>query len=268
MDRNKPEPTLEESIKQVMRTLPPVIRNYLGQGKYTTVAKNVMTKYGLRIDQGGVLEREIMLLLMGIENPDEFTQVLITEANLNQQTVNSIIQDVNDQIFMPLREEMRKSGAGNVQQQTKTATPSAAPQPIVPSQPAGVVGPPPQSPSYFHLDNKLPIASGLPKGSIVHPPPPKNIPPRPLGSSASNPEGRSSLRSVLAAVTAPAPALPKGAAADTGHMLEDHEEPHIEFKKAPANLPGAMPPPVATKPPVPRTPVAPYATDPYREPIE
>jgi hypothetical protein len=274
MNQDKQELTLEESIKQVMKTLPPVIRAYLAQGKYSVVAKSLMTKYGLRIDQGGVLEREMMLLLMGIENPAEFTKALLEEAKLDQNVVNSIVQDINTQIFMPLRAEEMKA-------------PQTAPTP-------------PQPEKFFHLQNKIPAPQA----------------PRPATQGAVRNPG---LRNILASVAKPA---------DASRMLEDHEEPHIEFKKPaaplpPPNLPGAMPPvavpkaaapsapiqprpvapgarfmpnvpqravvsavpkapgsPIATTAPIPPAPVQqkpsvptaapakPYSADPYREPIE
>src|SRR3989338_6152487 len=124
MDPNQPELTLEESINQVMQTLPPIVRAYLAEGKYTMVAKGLMSKYGLRIDQGGVLEREIMLLLMGIENPDDFTKALATEARLDQKIIGSIVQDINTQIFIPLREAEMGGKTGSV--------PASAPQPARP----------------------------------------------------------------------------------------------------------------------------------------
>ena len=107
MDPQPQEPTLDDSIKQVMQILPPPIRGNLSQGKYSIVAKNLMDKYGLHVDQGG-FEREIMLLLMGIENHDEFAQALTEEANLDGKIVYDIMQDINTQIFVPLQEEMRK----------------------------------------------------------------------------------------------------------------------------------------------------------------
>src|SRR3989344_9586346 len=107
---------LEESVAQVMRTLPPIIRNYLSTGKYTTVARILTTRYGLRIDQAGVLERELMLLLMGIETPSEFVQALIEEARLDKKIVDSIVQDANEQIFIPLRAEEPRIGMSKVPQ--------------------------------------------------------------------------------------------------------------------------------------------------------
>lgn len=237
MNQDQSGLTLEESIKQVMQTLPPIIRDYLSQGKYTPVAKDMMAKYGLRIDQGGVLEREIMLLLMGIEDPAEFSKTLAEEARLDQKTVNDIMQDINEQIFIPLREEMRKRPvtvpASNIQQQQK----------------------------FFHLQNK------------ISPPRHQNL----------------ALRDALATVTKISRPL------ESGKLLEDHEEPHIEFNKAPTvhsivvspapskapTLPApqriATPskPIIKTEPeakPKLVTPTAapakPYSIDPYREPID
>jgi hypothetical protein len=97
-------------------------------------------------------------------------------------------------------------------------------------------------------------------------PPPKQpaapkVPPRPVVVTPKPPQ-----------VSTPPVNAPK--------MLEDHEEPHIEFKPGvartappPPNLPGAMPPPLpkpaASIPPsAPRPPVQPYSADPYREPVD
>src|SRR6185369_9329718 len=128
------EVDLKEDMKQVMATLPPLIRKYLSEGRYTPVAQNLMAKYRLRIDQGSVLERELMLLLMGIEDPSGFIQALTSEANLDQQTVNSVIKDINDQVFVPLRKEeeaMTKAAA----QPAGKPVPPPAPKPAAPLPP-------------------------------------------------------------------------------------------------------------------------------------
>lgn len=244
-----PEPkelTLEESLRQVIQTLPPVIRSYLMGGKGTKIAQNLMAKYSLRIDQAGVLEREIMMLLMGVESPDDFTQALATEARLDQKTVNSIVQDVNAQIFVPLREEMRRGAS--------TAPAPAPARPSIQHPPLPRPPTPQRRPAeperYFHLENKIP-----PLARPVAPLPPvfnPNIAPLP-----------------------PKNVLPQGSQGSMGpKLLRDREEPHLELKKpaplppkpsfAPPNLPGVIQPPA---PPVPPPPAKPYTTDPYREPI-
>lgn len=211
--------TLESDIKELLKEVPAPIRAFFASGKVETVAKNLMQKNKLHIDQGAVVEREIILLLLGLKDPEEFVKTLSEEAKLDAQTVNSIVQDINAQIFIPLREEEMKSGG------MKQSLTPGLPQIRKPAPPSGT----PQS--HFHLQNK-----------IAPPSPP--TPPKPM-------EGRK--------------------------LLEDHEEPHIEFKKAPTpppqNLPGAIhhPPLPAPKPILPTVPPAPiksYSSDPYREPID
>jgi len=232
-----------------------------------------MTKYGLHIDQVGILEREIMLLLMGIENPDEFTQTLVEEARLDQQTINGITRDVNELIFVPLREQMRSRG-------------EEAKQPVKPTVPPVPSTPPPHRPTEVRQPASI---VGWPPSTTVIPANPQ-LPPRPQQINVSMPR-----------YTAPKPVPPHSVAPtaqkqmDSGRLLEDHEEPHIELGKAPTptisrptppppNLPGAMPgvqqpsiinkiplsptPPQSQLQPKPTIPPTPYSADPYREPIE
>lgn len=251
------DPTLESDIKELMKEVPPQVKAVFVSGKIETVAKNLMQKYKFHIDQGAVVEREIILLLLGLKNPNEFIKTLAEEAKLDQQIINNVVRDVNEQIFVPLREEMKK----------------APPAPAVPKPPMPV---PPQA------------------------------------------RQQSDLRSVLASITVPrdgrltslnpAPSIQPPAS----RLLEDHEEPHIEFQKPvvsdkvqgaspPANLPGAIYHPSLNNPratpsdsdalgsglsgdrsaeqnglasppsppkPIPPTPLKPYSDDPYREPVD
>lgn len=248
MNQDQSSLTLEESIKEVMRTLPPLIRNYLSQGKYTEVAKSLITKYTLRIDQGGILEREMMLLLMGIENPTEFTQALAEDAKLDKKTIENIAQDINTQIFVPLREQMRSGGAN--------AAPPALPAAVAPVAVATPTreknyAPPLQSPAYSPPINKLPLATppahlssvpkkdtppsvpaGVPQKNIVRPPDssrginlitssPSKLASRPPVSNV--PPGRSFMMTP-----------PKQF--DSSKRLADHEEPHIVFNKTPITV--------------------------------
>lgn len=240
MDQQR-EPTFEESVKEVMQTLPPPIRQYLSQGKYSIVAKNLMRKYGLHIDQGGVLEREIMLLLMGIENPDEFAASLKSEAALSEDVVKNIMTDVNQEIFIPLQKEMRN--AGSQMQPKKFVAPSSAPR-MSPSIPRYAPSPT-QHPSVSSNSAPLPPKMAMPQpktASVIAPP----LTMLPLGE-----EQKERISNI-----APRPSAPP-----------------------PANLPGAFPqgaapgikrpaPPPPFRPAPPAAPAKPYSTDPYREPID
>ncbi|MDD3531510.1 MAG: hypothetical protein PHV99_02905 [Candidatus Pacebacteria bacterium] len=271
--------TLDESIKQVMQTLPPAVRNYLAQGRYTTVAKNMMTKYGLRIDQGGVLERELMLLLLGVETPDDFVQTLRTEATISDENIRSIVREVNEQIFVPLRNEMMRQPAA-AGSQASAATP----------HPATAQGAVPEK--FFHLENKLaprptqpsvtptlatpqPVRPAMQPAVVATPSTlaqaignalsakPKVVQPRPAFSNiAPLPPKFVSPHPSLKATEGTAKTFGNQVSPKPSTLLEDHEEPHLELKKPqppspatqsfparpkiepsiPVNLPGAMPP--------------------------
>ena len=254
MDQARKELTLEESIKQIMPMLPLPIRKYLASGQYSVVAQNLMKKYSLHIDQGGILERELMLLLMGIEDPEEFAASLKTEAAIPEAMLQQIMTDINQEVFVPLRQEEMKTGLGaNAPAQTQAPTPSG------------------QSGSqYFHLENKLPS-----RPSVVRQPADGGGA-RPAVQQAPLPPKMNMLRPT------PLPSDKK--------LLADHEEPHIEFKPpVPPMLPGSNVP-VPTQPPPPPAPAvqapaqppiptptsqkpqalapASYSVDPYREPLE
>ncbi len=122
------DPALEDDIKQLLTEVPQPIRAFFASGKVEAVAKNLMQKYRLHIDQSAIMEREIILLLLGLKNPAEFTQALAEEAKIEPQMVKNIVQDVNTQIFIPLQAEEMKGGEMKKE----------------------------QPPEHFHLENKLP----------------------------------------------------------------------------------------------------------------
>ena len=222
MDQKQPEPSFQESVSSIMKEMPPIIRNYLVQGKYSIVARQLVSKYGLHIDQGVILEREIMLLIMGLEDLQEFTQTLSEEVKLDRKTIEGILQDINTQIFAPLRQE-----EGRMNKVSPTIPP-APPQRVIPPRPvnAGVpsYAPPLQSPRYAPPINKIPPTESAP---VFQP----KKEPAPWGSfnkPAQQPQKNISNMPLRAAITSAQQPI------SSGRMLEDHEEPHIEFSEKPS----------------------------------
>ena len=248
MDVSPQDQAFKENITQVMQTLPPFLRTYIEQQKYTAAATGLMAKYKLRIDQGGVLELNLLLLLMGINNPTEFTQALLTDAKIDQQTVNSIIEDVNNQIFVPLRKEEEMQSRGN-----------AAPQqsrPVAPMPPRPMAQQAAAAPHIAPLPPKTAMPTSATLGDIV-----RSVTSRPAETPKMLKDHEES-HIEFSAPEIPRPVTPA---------------PRI-FSPVPENLPGMMPlvekPAVTpiTPPALPKIPPPPsitsYSSDPYREPIE
>lgn len=260
------ELTLEESIQQILPTLPAPVRNFFAQGKLGETARTLMDRYALHVDQGGIVERELMFALLGLRSPDEIAEALYTDLPVSRQTVIDIIADFNKEVFVPLREEMRKG---------ENVPPLSSPTP-------------PQPP--------LPPAAGPIFNPSIAPLPPKMVMPRLVVASGevgpTRPIGTPiEKRSLINLIQKPIESSDK--------LLEDHEEPHIDIdisdkvqgesplrqalrSVVPETLPGAIFYPELPKPPTPpptptpsTSPKAsqsaapkPYTVDPYHEPID
>lgn len=258
-----------------MRTLPPIIRDYLSAGKYTIVARNLTTKYGLRIDQAGVLEREIMLLLMGIETPQEFAQALTEEARLDKKIVDSIALDVNEQVFIPLRTEEQKIGMSkmsepaimppkgitNLIKKDEPVAPPPSPKPTIPAHPSTTLGDVVRSvllaPAKL-LDSKLlledheepsPSLKSLETPTIKPAEPPKTAP-----AASEQTEKPQALGSRI---------IPNSASVNLPGTLPEVPMPTVSSQPEPST-----PLPVETPKPAPLPSNRSYAADPYREPID
>lgn len=286
MDPNNSDQALEENLKEVIENLPPVIREYVTNQRYAPAVRKMVATYQLHVDQGTALEREILLLLLGIEDLDEFTHALVSEIQIEQSSVSGIVKDINEQIFIPLREELQNGPmtppAREVPEERLTMPsdmrpvmsapplppkPGAVPPPpppralqaatprYIPMPPPGVFAPPPQSPRYPNQEN-----ANL--GSYIHtvetpPPQPAHLvnkipPPPPPSLSTPTP----------APVAKPEVVPPF----DASRLLEDHEEssPSLRMPNLPVSpsqvaqieftpVPRAAPAPA----PAPRAPVAP-----------
>jgi len=221
----------KEQVLNAYNSAPDIVRAAFNDEKTTQVIIDLQAKFRLHIDQSGLLGKCTGYMLLGLLPPPEFLEKLVV-AGIPRGDAQAIMTEINQKIFVPLREQMQKA--------PPSTAPAESAEPSVPAEvkyshpaiPRLVVPTAPTEPKkFFHLQNK--IAPPLPR--------------------PANP----GLRGILASVANPA---------DARKMLEDHEEPHIEFKKAiPKNLPGALPPiavPKAAAPqgaPIQPRPIAPGA---------
>ena len=93
---------MQNDLQTLLANLPPAVRDYLRSERYSSAANRLMQKYGLHVDQGAVLERELMLLLLGTTTPPEFAATLEVDGNIQKEVVMSILTDLNQEVFVPL----------------------------------------------------------------------------------------------------------------------------------------------------------------------
>lgn len=294
----------DQEVIQFINKAPQPIQELIGNINTALEIATIGKNKKLHIDQIGKLAELNRNMLLGLIGPEDFLKELIA-IGISDADAKQIMTEINQKIFVPLREQMMK-GAVNAQKPVKPTEPV---KPIPTSNESSFINPTPanpqlprpitvsdigehrkqyaSTPKYFHLENK-----------IVPPP--------------ANQSGlASALKQVLQKNQTP---IPQKQLADE-KLLKDHEEPHIdigisnsprlnsgEAGKTQTVSSGVIPPgvrfsprsaevvtPIAPKiespiPPAPPKPIVPptplvtppieqattkqYSTDPYREPID
>lgn len=125
MDEN-----LQKTLQQRMTELPPDIQEAIRSADFTKKLQSIGQKYLLHIDQLGTLENEVLMVMLGFVNPEDLVSNIVSELKVPLVTANLIATDVSQELFLPIRESMKKfSGLA--------AQPTA--QPIHPVQPTVAV---------------------------------------------------------------------------------------------------------------------------------
>ena len=273
--------TLESSIELLLTQVPGPVRIFvLNELDSTTSA--LMTKHQLHVDHGGVLERELLLMLLGQSTPDEFVKAL-TGAGIEEGVVRNIVSDVNKDIFMRLREEERKEVSAPVKP-AAAAVPNRTPVPIYSPLPATSI--PPVPPSRVEPPANLPGQLPEPAPRPVPPPPHIEVPipvaPKVVEQPMPQPDQHTRIMHTMARDMA---ALKGGA--DPLRVAHPAPPAWAENPTKPAPVaPAPVVPPqshteaVARPAPAPqpvvhaapqealRTHLKQYGVDPYREPVE
>ena len=184
----------KELAIQTYQSAPQLIKNAVDSGQTVSIIVEIGKKHNLHIDVFGKLAQLNSYLLLGLATPQNLMQELIA-AKILEKDAREIMNEINQKIFVPLREEMRSAGGGSasggkvenaqpiksaplpVQKPTPTPIPPPIPKPI--SIPAPKVVPVPAQtfapgqkyspPSHFHLQNKIPPLQSFPAPSTQPP---------------------------------------------------------------------------------------------------
>lgn len=289
MDPNQlPIQENDPDIAAAMRGVPSQVRDFLTAGKCAVFAEAFMSRYDLHIDQAATLEKELALLLLGIESPSSFVAVLSGEMKLPREIVERMVVDVGREIFTPIQEEMRNAAQKPIVPQPKPVPPApqyvaarsmpqqAAPQPTVMQAPPTVSAPPnlpgvprPERMLEDHEEPHINVPGKQPEMYVRRPQPRPYVPPTPpvMPRPVQPP-----------VVQAPPPSVPRPTPPLPPRPQMPTMQPHPQMPLPPQqsymrpNPPAPRPPvvpqniPQPPRPPEPNRPVLKeYGVDPYRE---
>ncbi|MBU2103515.1 hypothetical protein KKD95_00685 [Patescibacteria group bacterium] len=250
------EASVGDAVASLMKELPEPVQDFIASDERTQIVRDLSQKHSLHTDQAGDFEQALLFMLLGISTPDQFVEAL-KKAGLTEDVVNGLVEDVNAQIFMRLREaEQRPAPVQKPAPLPPPAieyTPPKTPASLLPG--TSVPVPAPQPPPVYEPAAIEPTPQPIHQTQVMQGPAPATHPAGWHPAAAvhvyipTHPAAHQPVPEPIAPAPAPTP-TPTPAPAPVQQPVS---EPVRE-----------TPPPPRTASPIEKT----YSADPYREPVE
>lgn len=275
MEPETQSPDMEAEVLALIATLPKPVQEFLLGEERTKVILELTQKYNLHVDQGAIFERAFMMMMLGVDTPKEFSDSL-SAGGINPATISGLINDINAQVFIPLREKERE------EEEVPVIPPQPSPRREAAPPPSYTPPTPPPAPTFPLYDmgsentrevtppiptynTGTPISTPTPVAQAVAsvPPPQTPIPQTPTLTAEERPLMRTFASDVEQ--------LKHG---ETPHAYAQGSAPHFAPAPVATPMPSLTERPVVPPPPITPTPtsVAPVATPtfvmPPQTPIE
>ncbi len=125
---------MTEEYKKMMAEqfgkLPPELQQAIRSPKLGEDVRKIGESNHLHLDQIGLLEDEVLYLLMGFTEPAEFVATMAKELNLQQPQAEQIASAVGSQIIEPIRNSMKASDLKQPAAPQAAPTSVPAPKPV------------------------------------------------------------------------------------------------------------------------------------------
>lgn len=105
---------LQIKIERAKQALPPETLVAINSVDWKGFIAGLRDRKGFSIEQIGDLELETELLLAGMTNPDNYPAELTSRLNIPRAKVDELINEMNEGIFKPIREQLIK-GSGKIE---------------------------------------------------------------------------------------------------------------------------------------------------------
>lgn len=98
----------QNNLKQKFKGLPADLQDAIFDIDNAAVIEAVAKKYGLNVERAGELADEVGLLMVGAIHPKNFISNLNRRLGTDPETTKKIAQEINEQIFLKVKESLRK----------------------------------------------------------------------------------------------------------------------------------------------------------------
>jgi hypothetical protein len=102
------DPELQEEMKKRLVALPEVVRDAIASTDVQKQMRTVSDNHRLHIDQWAKLENEVMMTLLGFQDPVKLPQNIQSEVGVTAEVAQSLATDINTIVFEPIRQELER----------------------------------------------------------------------------------------------------------------------------------------------------------------
>lgn len=144
----------QEQLQKRYETLPDDLKKAIFSVETADIIQKISKKYNLQIDKMGELASETGLLMLGFTFPKDYIKNLSARLGTDIETAKKIAQEINAEIFAPVKEHLKKlHGVGEEIAMKEPSSLSAPPtqQPSTEQSPAPAL-PLPPLPSVTPVD--------------------------------------------------------------------------------------------------------------------
>lgn len=118
----------QKDIKKIFQTLPEELQEAILSLDYNDITDEISKKYTLHIDQKANLIDETRDVLFGITDPMAFVDNVTKKLNIDRNTAAQIVVEVNQKIFVPVKDALRQIHGGKPQ---APIAPASQPQNVI-----------------------------------------------------------------------------------------------------------------------------------------
>ena len=104
----EPQTELDQQIAERFAELPEVVQNAITSADVEKRLRTLADTHKLHLDQWEKLENEVMLSLLGFQNPADLSKNFEKVVGLDAATAETLTKDVNSIVFEPIRAELER----------------------------------------------------------------------------------------------------------------------------------------------------------------
>lgn len=112
MTPQQTQTTVQQELAERFAQLPQSVQEAVTSAEVEKKLRALAQKHKLHLDQWVLLENEIMLTLLGLEDPENMATNIAKQVRVGADTAQAIVNDIATLVFAPIRQTLQQGAPG------------------------------------------------------------------------------------------------------------------------------------------------------------